>query len=57
MYTLPELRDAVLEAGFLDYEVWSEGWNDRKGEGNGTLYKRKMLDNWDTWLAYAVATR
>lgn len=57
MYTLPELRDAVLEAGFLDYEVWSEGWNDREGEGNGTLYKRKMLENWDTWLAYAVATR
>ncbi len=57
MYTLPELRDAVLEAGFRDFEVWSEGWDARHRRGNGTLYKRTELDNEDTWIAYAVATR
>jgi hypothetical protein len=57
MYTIPELRDAVLEAGFRDFEVWSEGWNTDERRGNGTLYRRKVLDNGDTWIAYAVATR
>jgi hypothetical protein len=57
MYTIPELRDAVLEAGFRDFEVWSEGWNTDERRGNGTLYRRKVLDNSDTWIAYAVATR
>lgn len=57
MYTVPELRDAVAEAGFSDFEVWSEGWDKRETRSNGTLYKRTKLDNEDTWIAYAVATR
>jgi len=57
MYTVPELGDAVREAGFGDFEVWSEGWDARAKRGNGTLYRRTELDNEDTWIAYAVATR
>ena len=57
MYTVPELRDAVHEAGFRDFEVWSEGWDAKAKRGNGTLYRRSDLDNEDTWIAYAVATR
>jgi SAM-dependent methyltransferase len=57
MYTLPELRDAAIEAGFRDFEVWSEGWDEKKKRGNGTLYRRKTLDNSDTWIGYAVVTR
>ena len=57
MYTIPELRDALLEAGFRDAEVWSEGWDAHHGGGNGTLYRRRHLDNGDTWIAYVVATK
>ena len=57
MYTLPELRDAAIEAGFREFEVWSEGWDEKKKRGNGTLYRRKTLDNSDTWIGYAVVTR
>lgn len=57
MYTLPELRDAMREAQFRDFEVWSEGWDARAKRGNGTLYRRIRLDNKDTWIAYVVATR
>jgi len=57
MYTLPELRDAMLEAGYRDVEVWSEGWDARAKRGNGTLYRRAKLDNDDSWIAYAVGTR
>ncbi len=57
MYTIPELRDALVEAGFSHFEVWAEGWDARAKSGNGVLYKRATLDNEDTWIAYAVATR
>jgi len=57
MYTLPELSDALREAGFRDIEVWSEGWDARTHRGNGTLYRRTTLDNGNTWIAYVVAGR
>jgi SAM-dependent methyltransferase len=57
MYTIPELRDALAEAGFASFEVWSEGWDPRSRRGNGTLYRRTRIDNEDTWVAYAVAGR
>jgi len=57
MYTIPELRDAVAEAGFSDFEVWAEGWDAHAKRGNGVLYRRTTLDNEDTWIAYVVATR
>ena len=57
MYTLPELADALREAGFREHEVWSEGWDAHANHGNGTLYRRSTLDNEDTWIAYVVASR
>jgi SAM-dependent methyltransferase len=57
MYTVPELTDALEEAGFRQHEVWSEGWDKTGRRGNGTLYKRTRLDHSDTWIAYVVATR
>jgi len=57
MYTIPELKDAALEAGFSDFEVWTEGWSPRSRRSNGTLYRRKQIENEATWIAYAVAAR
>ena len=57
MYSITELRDAALDAGFRDFEVYSEGWDAAAKRGNGTLYKRVSMDNDDTWIAYAVVTR
>jgi SAM-dependent methyltransferase len=57
MYTVPELTDALEEAGFRHHEVWSEGWDKSGRRGNGTLYKRTRLDHSDTWIAYVVASR
>jgi SAM-dependent methyltransferase len=57
MYTVPELVDALTEAGFRHHEVWSEGWDASGKRGNGTLYRRTRLDHSDTWIAYVVATR
>lgn len=57
MYTLPELRDAVLEAGFRDFEVWSEGWDAAARTHTGRLHRRTHLDNDDCWIAYCAAWR
>jgi hypothetical protein len=57
MYTVPELRDCVIEAGFRDFELWSEGYDTKAKRGNGVLYKRTQLDAEDTFIGYAVATR
>ena len=57
MWTLPELREAALEAGFRDLEVWSEGWDARRRTHTGTLHRRAKLDNEDCWIAYCAAYR
>jgi SAM-dependent methyltransferase len=57
MYTLPEITDALREAGFRDPEVWSEGWDAHARRSNGTLYRRTRLEDEATWIAYVVATR
>lgn len=55
MYTLPELREAALEAGFRDFEVWSEGFDTERKTHTGRLHRRTKLDNDDCWIAYCVA--
>lgn len=57
MYTLPELRECALEAGFTDFEVYSEGWDAKRRTHTGVLHKRAKLDNDDCWVAYCVAYR
>ncbi len=57
MWTLPELREAALEAGFRELEVWSEGWDRARRTHTGRLHRRARLDNDDTWIAYCVARR
>lgn len=57
MYTLPELREAALEAGFSHFEVWSEGFDAKRRTHTGRLHRRTRLDNDDCWIAYCVAYR
>lgn len=57
MWTLPELREAALEAGFREIEVWSEGWDAKRRTHTGTLHRRAKLDNDDCWIAYCVLVR
>lgn len=49
LWTLPEVRDVALEAGFSDFEVWSER--------DGKVRLGKMIDNDDCWFANLVAYR
>ena len=56
MWTLPELRDLLLEAGFDQVDVYWEG-AEEDGTGNGIFRKTKHADNELSWIAYIMAWR
>lgn len=54
MWSIPELRDILLEHGFKKVHVYWEGTN-RKGEGNGEYKRVKKGEECDSWVAYLAA--
>lgn len=56
LWTLPELRDILREAGFRDVEVYWEG-DDGSGAGNGIFRRRQTAIEETAWIAYVVAWR
>ena len=54
LWSLPEIRDLLKEAGFRKSFVYWEGF-DKKGEGTGIFRKRTKGDLCDTWVAYVVS--
>jgi len=56
MWSIPELRELMAEAGFKTTHVYTHGWTD-DGEGDG-IYKRVThFDNEDAWIAYLVGAK
>lgn len=56
LWTVPETRDLLLEAGFSRVMVYWEG-TDRKGEPNGVFRVSEKGDLAPAWIAYIVAVR
>lgn len=56
LWTLPELRELLTEAGFRQVTVYWEG-DDGKGGGNGEFSPHPHGDADATWIAYIVAER
>ncbi len=54
LWTLPEIQDAMLEAGFRRCEVYVEGWDERKNVADGVYRLRRRFVNQEGWLAYCV---
>jgi hypothetical protein len=54
LWSLPELSDILLEAGFSRVDVYWEG-SDGQGAGNGKFRLREHADNELSWIAYIVA--
>ena len=53
LWTLPELRDILDDAGFTGSEAYWEGV-DENGEGDGIYTHQESGDNTDSWIAYIV---
>jgi SAM-dependent methyltransferase len=56
MWTLPEIRELLLEAGFSSARVYWEG-TDEDGEGNGEFTESATGDADLAWVCYIVAEK
>jgi hypothetical protein len=57
LWTLPELRDILLEIGFKDVIVYWEGTNKKTGEGNGVWTQSTRGEACAGWIAYIVGVK
>ncbi len=56
LYTLPEIRDLLDEAGFSKVTVYWQGW-DENGEASGEFYPAEEADADAGWICYLVAEK
>lgn len=56
LWTLPEVRDLLAEAGFSRVTVYWQGW-DKDGEGDGNFKPAKRADADAGWICYLTAAK
>lgn len=56
-WTLPEVRELLLEAGFRDVHVYWEDTNRRTGKGTDVYRIRKHADGDPAWICYVAAVK
>ncbi|MBC7371958.1 MAG: class I SAM-dependent methyltransferase [Bdellovibrionaceae bacterium] len=56
MWTIPELREIMTEAGFKKTNVYWEG-TAKDGSGNGVFSRTEVGESCDSWIAYIVAEK
>lgn len=56
LWTIPEMVDAMKEAGFKNVRIYWEG-NDSKGNGSGLFERVTKAENCEVWVAYIVGVK
>jgi len=56
-WTLPELQELMLEAGFRTAEVYVEGWDDEDDEPTGIFRRRTQIEEMAGWVGYVVGQK
>jgi len=57
LWTIPELRELLLEAGFRESWVYWEGTDRKTGEGNDVFRRRDHAESDPAWIAYIVGVK
>jgi SAM-dependent methyltransferase len=57
LWTLPEIRELLTEAGFSKTWVYCEGTDEKSGEGNGEFTQTERTDADAGWICYIVAEK
>ena len=55
LWTLPEIREILYEAGFSQVDIYWEGTDEEKNEGNGIYTPSEIGDADPGWVCYVVA--
>jgi SAM-dependent methyltransferase len=54
MWTLPELRELLTEAGFREAIVYVQDWDEQAHQDMDTYSRRRRFENQLSWLAFVV---
>jgi cyclopropane fatty-acyl-phospholipid synthase-like methyltransferase len=54
LWTIPEIREAMQEAGFSETEAYWERTDQKTNEGTGVYYRTERADDDPAWVAYVV---
>ncbi len=57
LWTLPELIDLTLDAGFADVEVWCDDYDAQSGRSDGVYQPVTAIPAREDWVAYVVALK
>jgi SAM-dependent methyltransferase len=57
LWTLPELKDVLTDAGFAQVDTYWEGTDEDGESGNGVYRKSKTGENCMAWVTYLVASK
>jgi len=57
LWTLPEVRELLAEAGFRDSVVYVEGWDERAQRPDGVYHRRSSFRNQEGWLALVAGVK
>jgi len=57
LWTLPEIQELLLEAGFKNVTVYWEGTDPKTDEGNGEFTATRQGEAVEGWIAYLVAEK
>jgi hypothetical protein len=57
LWSIPELRDLLADAGFRESEVYWESMDRKTGEGTGSYYRAQKAADDPAWVAYIVGIR
>lgn len=55
LWTVPEVRDAMLDAGFRATHVYVEDWDEERQRPGYAFRRRTRMENMECWLAYVAA--
>jgi hypothetical protein len=56
MWTLPEIRELLIEVGFDEVKIFWEGTT-KNGEGNGVFKEKARGEICEVWVAYVVGVK
>ena len=57
LWSLPEIKECLLEAGFKSSEIYMQGWDDEKEEETEEFSKMTSCDADPGWIAYIIASK
>ncbi len=57
LWTLPEIREILAEAGFSSSTVYWQGWDEDENEGSGEFSAVESADADAGWIAYIAACK